>query len=164
MKKLYIMRHAKSSWDDPGLNDYERPLNKRGKHDAPLMGDIFFKLGIKPDLIISSGAKRAITTARIVAEKLDYPLKKITEEKKIYSESERGILKIINDLDNKYEQVMLLGHNPVFTGLVNWLSDYGLSNLPTAAMVGISFDADDWKAITPGMGKVIHYEYPKKYK
>ena len=157
------MRHAKSSWDEPAPTDYERPLNKRGKHDAPLMGDVLKKLNIKPDIIISSGAKRAITTAKLVAEKIDYPIKKIIEEKKIYDESERGILKIINKLDDKYSEALLVGHNPVFTGLINILADYNLPNLPTAALAGIVFEVDQWQAVAMHLGKVFCYEYPKKY-
>ncbi|MCB0284006.1 MAG: histidine phosphatase family protein [Calditrichaeota bacterium] len=164
MKKVYIMRHAKSSWDHPNLSDYERPLNNRGLADAPMMGEIFKKLDIKPELIISSSAKRAITTARIVAEKMGYPPDKIMQEKKIYTEADKGILKIINRVDNRLQSVMIVGHNPILTSLVNKLSDYGLSNLPTAAMAAIEFDVDVWQAIAPGVGKVVYFEYPKKYK
>lgn len=164
MKKLYIMRHAKSSWDHPNIGDYERPLNTRGLTDAPMMGEIFKKLDIMPDLIISSGAKRAITTAQIVAEKIEYPIGKIKQEKNIYTESDKGILKIINHLSNTLQSVMIVGHNPVLTSIVNRLSGYGLSNLPTAAMAAIEFGVDDWNAVAPGMGKVVYFEYPKKYK
>lgn len=165
MKILDILRHAKSSWDNPTISDFERPLNKRGKNDAPMMGDIFKKLKINPDLIISSPAKRAITTAKLVSEKIDYSKKKIIEDEKIYNDGTTYLFKLINGLDNKISRVLLVGHNPDFTELVNRLSSgFNLGNMPTCGLVSIKFVVDDWQAVVAGSGNVITFEYPKKYK
>ncbi len=163
MLTLYLLRHAKSSWNEPHLKDFDRPLNKRGKRDAPFMGDVFFRLGIKPDLIVSSPAERAITTARIVAEHIKYSPNKIVRNENIYYAESKKLVQLINELPDEAKKVILVGHNPTFTDTINYLSDYNLSNLPTCSMVGIDFNADSWKEITKNSGRVTLHEFPKKY-
>jgi len=163
MKKLYIVRHAKSSWSNASLSDFERPLNARGSGDAPVMGDVLKNANVLPDLIISSPAKRALTTAEIISDKIGYPKKKIEKEADLYHAGPLDIFDILNDVRNEINSLMIFGHNPGFTHLVNTISNFNLPNLPTCGFVEIELILDDWKAVSKGTGKVLNYEYPKKY-
>ncbi len=163
MKKLYLMRHAKSDWNGYYVSDFERTLNKRGLHDAPMMGDVL-KEKISPDLIVASPAVRAKMTAETVAEKLGYPKENIRFEKGIYEASASDLTEIIHRLPDDAKEVLLVGHNPALTDLINRLGNVRLDNLPTAALVGFSFDTDSWKDVEPGSGTYLFFEYPKKYK
>jgi phosphohistidine phosphatase len=117
MKTLVLVRHAKSSWDNPGLSDFERKLNKRGVRDAPYMGKVVKEKGIQPDLIVSSPAVRALTTAKFFAHALDYSEDQIDKRESIYTSGPRQILTIINHLDDELNTIMLFGHNPDLTTL-----------------------------------------------
>lgn len=163
MKKLYLVRHSKSSWKNPGLSDFERPLNKRGKRDAPFMGKLLAKRGVRPELIFSSPAKRALKSAKIIAEEIGYPLEEIVTQAKIYDASVADLIEVIHDFDNIYREVMLFGHNPGITGLVNYLSDFELDNLPTSGVVCIEFNDIAWHRISRHSGEVVFIEYPKKH-
>lgn len=163
MKTLYLARHAKSSWDYPELTDFERPLNKRGKRDAPFMGKILFDRKIKPDKIISSPALRAYNTARIIADRLEYPVENIETSETIYNAGAGDLIELIHDLDNNLNSVMLFGHNPALTSLSNYLCDKYLDNIPTCAIVGIQFDVNQWKDIKTDSGKFLFIEKPKDY-
>jgi phosphohistidine phosphatase len=162
MKKIYILRHAKSSWNDLAVSDFDRPLNERGKRDAPLMGDKLKELKIVPDLILSSAAKRAFTTATIVAEKINFPQEKIEKREDFYLASSQKILKVINLLDDSFNSVLIVGHNPGLTELANDLGAFQVSNMPTCALVALEFAVDEWQAVHFGLGKHILFEYPKK--
>lgn len=164
MKTLYLLRHAKSSWDNPQLDDFERPLNKRGHHDAPLMGNLMEKLNILPDLIISSPAIRASMTTRIVAESISYPLDKIQYDEKIYEAGESQLLEVIYGVDESINKLMLVGHNPAFTYFSHYLAKHEVNNIPTCGLFGAELDLSTWTKIKKKCGKVILYEYPKKYK
>ena len=111
MKKLYLVRHAKSSWKDPSLDDIDRPLNKRGKRDAPFMGKLLRKEGVKPDLIITSPAKRAFFTAKTIANEIDYSKKDIVKSNLVYLTSTNELLEVINDISQEVKTAMLFGHN-----------------------------------------------------
>ncbi|MBW8050762.1 MAG: histidine phosphatase family protein [Cytophagales bacterium] len=163
-KTLYIARHAKSSWTDPDLSDFERPLKKRGEKDAPMMGKILASKGVKPELIISSPAKRAITTAHILAKEIKYPIDKIVTNEEIYMASVSDLRDIIEQLNDSLKSVMLVGHNPGFTSLANYLTKHYFDNVPTTGVVAIGFDVSGWNKIKKNSGKVIFFEYPKKYK
>lgn len=164
MKKLYIVRHAKSSWDDFQISDFERPLNRRGLNDAPMMGKKLKELGLIPQQIISSSANRAITTARLLAENMDFTKSKIIEKKELYLADPNAMMKVANLVKKEIDSLMLIGHNPGLTQLINKLSGENLFNLPTCAISGIQFEVDDWKEISAGLGRQFAYEYPKKYK
>jgi len=164
IKILYIARHAKSDWDDSSLSDFERPLKKRGEKDAPMMGKILYSKDVQPDLIISSPAKRAISTAHILAREIKYPAEKIVTNEDIYEASTSELLDIIEQLDDKLKSVMLIGHNPSFTRLANYLTEQYFDNIPTCGVVAIAFDVLEWKMIEKNSGKVIFFEYPKKYR
>lgn len=153
-KTLYLLRHAKSSWKDTTLSDFDRPLNKRGKRDAPLMAKLMKQKKIHPDIILSSPARRAKSTAKYFAGALD---SKLLLDEAIYEASPSTLKRVILEAFETYDKVMLVGHNPSLTILCNALCDYDIDNLPTAGIVGIEF--------TPGdldKGKMIFFEYPKK--
>lgn len=164
MKKLFLVRHAKSSWDYPELTDFERPLNKRGKKDAPLMGEVFIKLNINPDQIISSPAVRAITTARTISELINYPVELINTIEAIYEVGTRELFELIKSTDDKIKSLMIFGHNPSLTLLNNYISDKYIDNIPTCGMTAIEFDIESWEELKPESGKLKLFEFPKKYK
>ena len=162
MKTLYLARHAKSSWKHPELSDTERPLNKRGKRDAPYIGNLLKEKGVKPDIVISSPAVRARKTALAIAEIIDYPKSKILIDNNIYESSSSELIKIIQGFDDKYNSVMMFGHNPGFTMLNNYLTDSFIDNVPTCGVVGIHFNSS-WKKINSNSGKAFFFIYPKLF-
>jgi len=164
MKQLLVIRHAKSSWDNPDLQDNERPLNKRGLEDAPLMANVLRTHNFNLDKIFSSSALRAKMTTEIFAKELKIPESMIEYTDELYNASRREILNFIKRLDNKYESIAIVGHNPGLTDLVHFLLydfDY---ELPTCAVVGIDLDLEKWSDIKSGTGSLKFFEYPKKYK
>ena len=164
MKTLYLIRHAKSSWRYKKLSDFERPLNERGRKAAPLMGKILKKKGVLPHLIISSPATRAIFTARLIAEKLKYPLNDIVTVSALYDAKPRVILGTINQLDDSFEEVMLIGHDTGITDLANDLTDQTILKFPTCAVFSAKFDIHSWNEIKLGSGQFYFFEYPNMYK
>ncbi|MGD9043325.1 MAG: histidine phosphatase family protein [Desulfobacterales bacterium] len=163
MKTLYLVRHAKSSWKYPRLDDFERPLNKRGRKNAPFMGSILKKLKVAPDIIISSPANRAATTARIIADTIDYPLEKIRYEETIYATSEYDLLQVLQQLDDAVSQAMLVSHNPAITDLANSIGDTAISNIPTSGVCCINLDISSWAKIGDQHGKLKFFDFPKKH-
>ncbi|OGU17708.1 MAG: hypothetical protein A2X61_04380 [Ignavibacteria bacterium GWB2_35_12] len=163
MKTLILVRHAKSSWEKPEMTDFDRPLNERGLRDAPYMAKLLKDKGIFPDLIISSPAIRALTTARIFAKELKYSLRSIRTNEIIYTTGPKEILNMLSQIDDSKNCAMIFGHNPDLTALANYLSDEDVDNLPTAAVLCIDFYNDSWSAISDDTGKIRFYEYPKKY-
>lgn len=147
MKTLYLLRHAKSSWDNQNLSDFERPLNECGRQAAPFMGEVIRKNNFQIDLILSSPAERAKQTAHLVKEAGELKAE-IRFNERIYEASPIRLLEIISELDNTAKSVMLVGHNPGFEGLVRFLSGT-VQPMPTAALAVIDLDADDWSEIRP---------------
>lgn len=162
MKTLTILRHAKSSWSDASLSDAERPLNRRGERDAPIIGKRMASAGLRPALIVSSPALRAWTTARIVAEQLNYPREFLEKEPALYLASLDRLLDIVIAQDQSINNLMLVGHNPGLTMLVNYLSSGLTDNLPTCGVVSFSLDTDSWDIYTPPKAAVDYHDYPKK--
>ena len=163
MKTLYLLRHAKSSWKDASLEDFDRPLNKRGLKNAPLMGKVIKKRGLSFDRIVSSPALRAITTANLIAGKLDYPEQDIRQLKNLYGASVDELLECVQGLNNKDTRIALVAHNPGLTDFCNYLSGEAIDNLPTCAVAVIEFDLDDWQAVYRDSGRLALYEYPRMY-
>jgi len=161
MKTLYIFRHAKSSWKHPELSDFERPLNKRGKHNAPFMGKFLKEIGVMPDLIISSPAKRAIATAKAVAKELDYPQNSIKKDDRIYDNILNSVLRVIREVEGDISKLMIFGHNPTFTELAEYLAAVEINNIPTAGVVCIDFEIESWSELAQDKGRVKFFEYPK---
>ena len=162
MKTLYLLRHAKSSWKDEAVMDIDRPLNKRGLINAPLMGIYYRKLKVKPQFIISSPAKRALSTAHIVAKKLDYAEKNIKIEMELYGANVEELVGIISKLQNSHNKVMLVGHNPAFTLAVSYLTDQNIDNLPTCGLAQIDLNIKKWDEVKEDCGILSKFEYPKK--
>lgn len=161
LKRLALMRHAKSSWKNAELADFDRPLNKRGLSDAPLMGERLASRDFATDLIISSPARRALVTARTVAECLGYPIIDIREEPTMYLADPDTLLEIVRETDDRYSRLMLFGHNPGFTHLANSLGDLHVDNMPTASIAVFEFVADHWTEIDYGEGRIILFDFPK---
>ncbi|HOI30395.1 MAG TPA: histidine phosphatase family protein [Melioribacteraceae bacterium] len=163
MKKLFLIRHAKSSWGESGLTDYERPLNKRGERDAPFMAQLLKKEKINPDAVYSSPALRAITTAEIFAGEIGFDLKKIIIDDSIYDSGIRELETIVQKISESYKKVFLFGHNPAITLYANHLGNKLVTNIPTCGIVGIEFYVESWKDVERGKGKTFFFEFPKKY-
>ena len=155
-KTLYIARHAKSDWNDSTLSDFERPLNKRGKRDAPFMANVLKEKGINPELILSSPATRAKTTAEHYHETLGGELR---FDERIYEASHISLLYLVQEMFQEVDNLMIVGHNPGLTALNDMLSNKSIYNLATAAVIAIEFE---YKVDTH-KGKQRFFEYPKKY-
>ncbi len=164
MKTLYIVRHAKSSWDFPELTDHERPLNKRGKRDAPKMGKRLKKKGILPDLIISSTANRALTTCEVIAEAIGYSNSRIMADRNVYHAGSNTLLEVMHHTNDNFASLMLFGHNPGFTDFANRLAQTDIWNIPTCGVFACTFDVNSWKEVEFGKGKLSFFDYPKKDK
>lgn len=161
MKRLTLLRHAKSSWDDASLSDFDRPLNPRGRRNAPEMGRRLLENGQVPDLLISSPARRAISTARMAAREMGFPEERIIEEPALYHASSAAIIEIVHSLETLADHVMLVAHNPGFTDLANRLSTARIDNIPTAGVFCVDFDVDDWNEVRPHEGVFVYFDYPK---
>jgi len=163
MKNLVVIRHAKSSWDDPGLADIDRSLNGRGKHDAPLMGGLLKARGMRPGRIVCSPAKRARKTAKLIAEELGYAAEAIDIRPGIYMEGLPALIAIIQGLDDAWQRVYLVGHNPDLTDLVNRLAGESIDNVPTCGVASIEFEVESWAHIMAGAGRLAFFDYPKRH-
>ena len=163
MKRLYLVRHAKSSWGDPKLADMDRPLNKRGKRDAPAAGERLKKRKVNPDLIISSPAKRARRTARAIAEQIGYPVKKIVMDDAVYHAASVELLAVIRGIDDACGEAMMFGHNPGFTDLAGLLTGARVDDLPTCAIFCVDSDSDSWQDVAEAKGTLVFLDYPKMH-
>ena len=162
MKTLYLVRHAKSSWSFDDLSDRERPLNNRGRADAPLMGQALHKRGIVPDVVVSSPAVRALSTAVLLTQELGYPHDKIRVEPTIYEADEDTLLGIIRQLPDAAASVLLVGHNPTITDVANALSTTRFDELTTAAVVCLQFQTDTWAEVGKANGECYFSDSPKE--
>jgi phosphohistidine phosphatase len=160
-KTLYLVRHAKSSWKNPGLADSQRPLNKRGKRDAPLMGKTLMDRKEIPELLISSPAKRALSTAKQFAKEFNYPKEKINISDTLYMASSADFYNVIEKHDNSLKSIMLFSHNPGITDFANSISGSDIENIPTSGTVIIDFDTNSWKEIKKTKGDIIFFISPK---
>ncbi|MBV5319700.1 MAG: histidine phosphatase family protein [Chlorobium phaeobacteroides] len=164
MKTLYLVRHAKSSWDNARMTDFERPLNEIGIQSAPIMARLLKEKKVCPDLVIASPANRAITTARIFCDIIDYPEERIETRMEIYQGGAENLLHLIRKIPDNHTTAMIFGHNPTLTDLSNALVKEQIDNLATAGIVRIDFDTNSWKETAAGEGKRVWYETPKKQK
>ena len=161
MKTLLVLRHAKSSWNDPSVDDHDRPLNARGTRDAPRMGQLVRELQLAPEVIISSDAVRARTTAAAVAEALGFA-EEIRLERRLYLASPADIVAVVRIVPASATTAMIVGHNPGFEQLVERLT--GESNeLPTAALAQIALPIERWRDLKVSTrGKLIGLWRPKE--
>ena len=160
-KTLILIRHAKSSWDEPGLSDAERPLNERGKKDAPEMAKRLKDKGLKIDLFLSSPAKRAKRTARYIAEELDVKKDKIETEEALYGAGPTAFIEVISNLSDKYKTVAIFAHNPGITDFANTLTSVHIDNMPTCGIFAVQADVNSWKEFKNAEKKFLFFDYPK---
>lgn len=163
MKTLYLVRHAKSSWENRSVSDFDRTLNERGKRDAPFMGRVLKEKDIAVDLMLSSPAVRALTTANIFADEISFPENKIVKEKDIYEADRSELMDVLMKTDDSVNNVMLFGHNPGITYLSNYLCNFETDNIPTCGVVCMEMDFDSWKYLGNKSCSFKFFEYPKKY-
>lgn len=165
MKTVYLIRHAKSSWDDPDLSDLQRPLNERGKRDAPRMGQRLRKKDLRPDLVLSSPAKRTRSTAKRICKEIGFPKDNIRTDRRLYHADEEGILTVIREVKDKHDLIFIFGHNPGLTDFVNTIAQEDanqfIDNVPTCGVAAFTFDVDSWNDIKWKTGRMIFYDFPK---
>lgn len=160
MKTLYLVRHAKSSRDDPTLPDRDRPLEARGERDAAMMSKRWSHRHTQLDLILSSPAARALATAKAIAGGLDYKVKDIVVNDRLYAATADDLIAVIEELDDKLERVMLVGHNPGFTDLACRFSSK-ITHMPTCARAEFTFDVKAWSGIGQARPARAAFDSPK---
>lgn len=161
LKTLLLIRHAKSSWDDPGLSDFDRPLNERGKKDAPMMADRLHERGIKLDAFISSPAKRAKRTAEQFAKRYKKEDKDIILKTELYMAIENTFYEVIEKLDDNDDCIALFSHNPGLTDFANSLTEVRTDNIPTCGIFAVSIDTKKWNKIREAKKNLLFFDYPK---
>jgi phosphohistidine phosphatase len=162
LRTLFLIRHAKSNWDSPGLRDFDRPLDQRGLRDAPLMADLLIKKNIQPDLMVSSSAKRAMTTAQFFASAYGFSSEKLILNKDIYDAFSTTVYKIISNFPDDAKTVLLFGHNPTMTDIANNFTEDFISNVPTCGIVQIESTANSWSEFSELNSKVSACYFPKE--
>lgn len=161
MKTLYLLRHAKSSWAIPGQKDYDRPLNDRGMRDAPEMGARMLEHGYEVELVVSSPAARALSTACIICDELGISPSSIVQDRQIYLAGSAKLLQLISFFDESKQSALLVAHNPALTDLANELAHASIDNIPTSGLVSIALPIQYWAEVVPGIGKVLDFDFPK---
>lgn len=162
MKTLILLRHAKSSWNDQAQRDIDRPLNERGRDDAPMMADRLAARGTSPQRVLCSPALRTVTTAEIFANRLHMPRELIQLERQIYLSGPAHLLHLVRQQEGTIDCVMLVGHNPALTDFLNELCpDARVDNMPTSCVAELTFASDDWASIDFGQAELKILDYPK---
>jgi phosphohistidine phosphatase len=161
MKTVTAVRHAKSDWST-GRPDVRRPLNKRGKKDAPEMGSRIAAWENRPGLLLSSPATRAHNTARLIARALRYPENEIALDEDLYGATARTMYDVLSGLPATVEHVAFFTHNPGITEFVNTVAAAHVENVPTCGVATFEFDISDWSEIAPAAGRMVNFDYPKK--
>ena len=162
MKTVMLIRHGKSSWKNAELEDVDRPLNARGKQNATMMGKRLAKQDLFPDLFVSSSAKRAMDTAKIIGYEVSYTVENIVVEPFLYLASADDIFQWLQQRNDRCSHVWIVGHNPVLTELAQKLCNNGeIENLPTCAFYRAEFDVAAWADITIGKGRELAFDYPE---
>ncbi|NGN97460.1 histidine phosphatase family protein [Grimontia sp. S25] len=162
MKLLFLTRHAKSSWDDPSLDDHDRPLNPRGLHNAPMMGARLAAWLKQPQLIVSSSALRAKTTAQLMAEQF-FHSPPVVIKNTVYTEDWQTLVKVVERFDDDNESVMLVGHNPAFNEFLAHIP-FEIDNLPTCGVAVIALYSQSWSNWSTADKQVLFLDYPKRLK
>lgn len=161
MKQLILVRHAKSDWGDPALDDFDRPLNERGKKDAPEMARRLGKQKIKPDLLVSSPAKRAARTAKAFAEELGIDKKEILFKPELYLAPPSVFFNVVESLSNKHDTVLLFSHNEGITDFANQLGVARIDNIPTCGVFAVKSDCKQWASFREAGKEFWFFDYPK---
>lgn len=163
VKQVCFVRHAKSSWDHPGLRDFDRPLNDRGLHDAPMMAEKMVASGLVPDYIITSGAKRAKTTAGYFMHAAKLPDNRFEIDDDIYEAAPETVYKALRKAPDDAHFVFVFGHNPTFTYIANSIAGVHIDNVPTCGVVHAQLYIRSWKDFRPEIAGFIGFHYPKQY-
>ncbi len=161
-KHLYLVRHAKSSWTDMSLSDFDRPLNTRGLRDAPEMGRRLKVKGISPDTIVCSPARRTRQTLELILAELGGTMDAVLFDENIYEASAEALLQILQSLPDDCSSAMLVGHNPSIGWLAQELSDSRIDRMPTCAIAAIELETGRWNEISTCAARLIDFDYPKK--
>jgi len=161
MKILLLVRHAKSSWDDPAMTDFDRPLNERGKKDAPAMADKLIARGITVDSFISSPAKRAKKTAKIFSQAFKRKEEEIILVPELYLASSGVFESVLASIESDSETIALFSHNPGITDFANTLTGARIDDIPTCGIFAVSIDTDDWKNFRAAKKEFLFFDYPK---
>lgn len=164
MKTLIVIRHAKSSWDNPELTDFKRPLNDRGERDAPRMAKRLKEKDLCIDAVVSSPAVRALTTCHVFTDVLRFPKDQVIELKELYHASDEVILDVVKHLGEHAKVALLFGHNPGLTDFVNNLLEEDIDNVPTTGIVCCALNIQKWSDATWGCGKMAFFDFPKNGK
>jgi len=160
-KTLFLIRHAKSSWDNPSLSDFERPLNERGKKDAPAMAKKMSAKKIRIDAFVSSPAKRAKQTCKQFAKEFDLKKKNIVFEPRLYEAGEENFSEVVKSLKNKWDSVAIVSHNPGITSFANSLTETHIDDMPTCSVLGIKINTEKWANFGPAKKEFWFFDYPK---
>lgn len=160
MKKLFLLRHARSEEKQPGQKDFDRQLTAIGLQNATRMGINFKNKQLQFDIIVSSPAERALTTASLIAEQMNYENSKIHQNEEVYEASVRTLLQVVNKFKDDWQRVLLVCHNPSITYLAEYLTREPIGDITTCGIVQIEFDMQSWNQISEGDGNFISYEYP----
>tara|TARA_B100000676_G_scaffold274485_1_gene293983 strand:+ start:852 stop:1343 length:492 start_codon:yes stop_codon:yes gene_type:complete len=161
-KKLIIVRHSKSSWKDSSLDDFNRPLNKRGKEDGPIISNYLSKKTNFIDFLHSSSSVRTFETSKFFTERIKFG--KVKYDDSLYHSSSGSILNLIKNYSNEYSSVMLIAHNPGLTHLINQITNISLDNLPTTGLAEIHFSCNKWNEISSKNSNLIDLKFPKQLK
>jgi len=160
-KILLLVRHAKSSWDDPSLSDFERPLNERGKKDAPDMAKKLHSKKFRIDAFVSSPAKRAWQTCKYFTKEFDPKKKNVVREPKLYEAGEQSFYEVIESFKNKWDSVAIFSHNPGITSFANSLTESHIDDMPTCSVVAVKVNADKWEDFRTAKKEFLFFDYPK---
>jgi phosphohistidine phosphatase len=161
MRYLTLIRHAKSSWKDPSLSDIDRPLNKRGRRDAPEMAARLARGGFEADLILCSPATRALATAEIFAAEIAYPFEDVAIDRRIYAADLEDIVEVITEIDAGIGSAVLIGHNPSLGEVVDTISPYLVGHLPTCGIVRFGFDSVPWSGVFDTEPSEAEFDSPR---
>lgn len=164
MKKVTLIRHAKSSWENPQLRDIDRPLNNKGVSDANLMANVLIQKNIIPDRIVCSPARRTQETCGIIMANLELSPHIKSIEENIYFKSNEAIIETLQQINNKFEHTFLFGHQPFIASLYAQFCIEDLDHIPTCGICHIHFEIDDWKDLNKGLGTSIFVIFPKMFK
>lgn len=162
-KKITLIRHAKSDWGHPEISDFDRPLSKRGEHDAPFMGKKLTEHGMTFDLVLASPAVRAFTTANIICNEIGHDPTAIDFRQELYLAAASEMMDIIQAIDDKHDTVAIVAHNPGLTTLANVLGDRRISNVPTCGIVMLEANIGHWCDLKSGCATTTDFLYPKLY-
>lgn len=162
MKHILFVRHAKSDWSDGTLSDFDRPLNTRGKHDAPRMARYLAEKKMVPSFILSSPAKRALSTAKIFAQELGIKEEEIATDESLYESFTAQLIEAIKSLPDAHDIAAIFSHNPAITSAIAQFSDSYIGNVPTCGIGVIGYEGKSWVDLQPNNAELVQILVPKE--